>query len=93
MPRPLPLPIQRHSSLKKATSLKKEQDMLPATLTAAQAQSGYLLLYSTVNATCYSTARVVPYTELYRERTAAGIETPEERLQKASERAARPSVR
>lgn len=63
----------------------KADDMLPKTLTEAQAKAGYLLLYSAVNASNYSTARTIPYAEVYRERTSAGIETPEEHIQRAGE--------
>lgn len=72
-----------------STASAKAEDMLPKTLTEAQAKSGYLLLFSAANASCHSTARTIPYAEAYRERTSAGIQTPEERLQAASEDEAR----
>lgn len=64
-------------------------NMLPNTLTEAQAKAGYYMRLSVENAACYSSTRTIPYAEIYRERTAVNIETPEERIQKASEDQAR----
>ena len=62
-------------------------NMLPKTLTEAQAKAGYRFLHRGSNEA--STGRTIPYAETYRQRTGVGIDTPEERIQKASEEQAR----
>lgn len=62
--------------------------MLAKTLTEAQNRGGLVVVSQGENATYLSSARLVPYAEMYQGRTAI-IETPAERLQRAGEDEAR----
>lgn len=55
----------------------------PQTVTEAQLQSQYAVVFIGIDANSSSTARVVPYAELYRSRTGL-METPVEHLQEAA---------
>jgi hypothetical protein len=52
------------------------------TLTEAQAAGGIIVISSAINAAHLSSARQVPYAEMYRQRTGI-IETPIEHIQRA----------
>jgi hypothetical protein len=65
---------------------------MPETLTEAVAQAGLIVIRRTVNASNLSTAREIPYSEIYRQSTGL-IESPVERLQRAADDEARRAQR
>lgn len=64
--------------------------MRTKTLTEAQAEAGVIVVYRGVNTAHLSSAREIPYAEIYQQSTGL-IETPIERIQRAAEDEARRS--
>ena len=60
------------------------------TLTESQAEAGLIVIYRGANTAHLSSAREIPYVEIYRQSTGL-IETPIERIQKAAQDEARRS--